>query len=144
MNYEAVDRGSEYKKLDVDPAWATLADDEKKAVNEPEFISRVVRPINAQKGNDLTVKDFAGIADGTWQQGTAAYEKRGVAAFVPEWLEENCIQCNKCAYVCPHASIRPFLIDENEMASAPFAEDKTLAAMGPALKGLRFMQAVRT
>ena len=142
MNYEAVDRGSEYKKLDVDPAWATLADDEKKAVNEPEFISRVVRPINAQKGNDLTVKDFAGIADGTWQQGTAAYEKRGVAAFVPEWLEENCIQCNKCAYVCPHASIRPFLIDENEMASAPFAEDKTLAAMGPALKGLRFMQAV--
>ena len=97
MNYEAVDRGSEYKKLDVDPAWATLADDEKKAVNEPEFISRVVRPINAQKGNDLTVKDFAGIADGTWQQGTAAYEKRGVAAFVPEWLEENCIQCNKCA-----------------------------------------------
>ncbi len=142
MNYEAVDRGSEYKKLDVDPAWATLADDEKKAVNEPEFISRVVRPINAQKGNDLTVKDFSGIADGTWQQGTAAYEKRGVAAFVPEWIEENCIQCNKCAYVCPHASIRPFLIDENEMASAPFAEDRTLAAMGPALKGLRFMQAV--
>ena len=75
-------------------------------------------------------------------QGTAAYEKRGVAAFVPEWIEENCIQCNKCAYVCPHASIRPFLIDENEMASAPFAEDRTLAAMGPALKGLRFMQAV--
>ncbi len=142
MNYEAVDRGSEYKKLDVDPAWATLVDDEKKAVNEPEFISRVVRPINAQKGNDLTVKDFSGIADGTWQQGTAAYEKRGVAAFVPEWIEENCIQCNKCAYVCPHASIRPFLIDENEMASAPFAEDRTLAAMGPALKGLRFMQAV--
>lgn len=142
MNYQAVDRGGEYKKLDIDPAWATLADEEKTAVNEPEFISRVVRPINAQAGNLLTVKDFIANPDGTWQQGTAAYEKRGVAAFVPEWLEENCIQCNKCAYVCPHAAIRPFLLDEKEMAGAPFAEDKTQAAMGPALKGLRFIQAV--
>ena len=142
MNYQAVDRGGEYKKLDIDPAWATLADEEKAVVNEPEFISRVVRPINAQAGNLLTVKDFIANPDGTWQQGTAAYEKRGVAAFVPEWLEENCIQCNKCAYVCPHAAIRPFLLDEKEMAGAPFAEDKTQAAMGPALKGLRFIQAV--
>ena len=142
MNYQAVDRGGEYKKLDIDPAWAQLPDDEKKAADEPEFISRIVRPINAQDGDLLTVKDFIANPDGTWQQGTAAFEKRGVAAFVPEWIEENCIQCNKCAYVCPHASIRPFLLDEKEMAGAPFAEDKTLAAMGPALKGLRFIQAV--
>ncbi len=142
MNYQAVDRGGEYKKLDIDPAWAELPDDPKPHVDEPEFISRVVRPINAQDGDLLTVKDFIANPDGTWQQGTAAYEKRGVAAFVPEWLEENCIQCNKCAYVCPHAAIRPFLLDEKEMAGAPFAEDKTQAAMGPALKGLRFIQAV--
>ena len=142
MNYQAVDRGGEYKKLDIDPAWAELPDDPKPHVDEPEFITRVVRPINAQDGDLLTVKDFIANPDGTWQQGTAAYEKRGVAAFVPEWLEENCIQCNKCAYVCPHASIRPFLLDEKEMAGAPFAEDATQAAMGPALKGLRFIQAV--
>ena len=142
MNYDAVDRGGEYKLLDVDPAWAQLPEDEPAATDEPEFISHIVRPINAQKGDNLTVKDFADIPDGTWQQGTAAYEKRGVAAFVPEWLEENCIQCNKCAFVCPHAAIRPFLLDEKEMAGAPFAEDKTQAAMGPALKGLRFIQAV--
>ena len=142
MNYQAVDRGAEYTKFDVDPAWAQLADEAKAESNDPEFISRVVRPINAQDGDSLTVKDFIDNPDGTWQQGTAAYEKRGVAAFVPEWLEENCIQCNKCAYVCPHAAIRPFLLDEKEMAGAPFAEDKTQAAMGPALKGLRFIQAV--
>ena len=142
MNYQAVDRGSEYKKLDVDPAWAQLEDEAAVKADEPEFISRIVRPINAQDGDSLTVKDFIDNPDGTWQQGTAAYEKRGVAAFVPEWLEENCIQCNKCAYVCPHAAIRPFLLDEKEMAGAPFAEDKTQAAMGPALKGLRFIQAV--
>ena len=141
-NYAAVDRGGEYKQLPVDKAWAQLADDAQTANNDPEFINRIVRPINAQDGDLLKVSDFEAIPDGTWQQGTAAYEKRGVAAFVPEWLEENCIQCNKCAYVCPHASIRPFVLDGAEMAAAPFGEDNTIAAIGKTFTGMRFIQAV--
>ncbi|WP_305207402.1 pyruvate:ferredoxin (flavodoxin) oxidoreductase, partial [Duncaniella muris] len=96
-NYAAVDRGGEYKQLPVDKAWSSLAEDAAAANNDPEFINKIVRPINAQDGDLLKVSDFVGREDGTWEQGTAAYEKRGVAAFVPEWLEENCIQCNKCA-----------------------------------------------
>ncbi len=141
-NYAAVDRGGEYKQLAVDPAWSSLADDAVVANSDPEFINRVVRPINAQDGDLLKVSDFESNPDGTWHQGTAAYEKRGVAAFVPQWLEENCIQCNKCAYVCPHASIRPFVLDANEMAAAPFAENDTIPAIGKTFTGMRFMQAV--
>ena len=141
-NYAAVDRGGEYKQLAVDPAWAELPDDAPVANDDPAFINNIVRPINAQDGDLLKVSDFKGIEDGTWEQGTAAYEKRGVAAFVPEWLEENCIQCNKCAYVCPHAAIRPFLLNEAEMQAAPFGEETTIPAMGPQLKGLRFIQSV--
>ncbi|MDE5642488.1 MAG: pyruvate:ferredoxin (flavodoxin) oxidoreductase [Muribaculaceae bacterium] len=141
-NYAAVDRGGEYKQLTVDSAWAQLPDDAEVANNDPEFINKIVRPINAQDGDLLKVSDFEAIPDGTWEQGTAAYEKRGVAAFVPEWLEENCIQCNKCAYVCPHAAIRPFVLDAEEMAKAPMAEDKTLAAIGKTFTGMRFVQSV--
>ena len=141
-NFAAVDRGGEYKELTVDPAWAQLADEPAPANNDPEFINRLVRPINAQDGDLLKVSDFEAIADGTWQQGTAAYEKRGVAAFVPEWLAENCIQCNKCAYVCPHATIRPFVLDAAEMAAAPFGEDATIPAIGKTFTGMRFIQAV--
>ena len=141
-NYAAVDRGSEYKVLDVDPAWANLPDEPAKVNDDPAFINEIVRPINAQDGDLLTVKQFESFSDGTWEQGTAAYEKRGVAAFVPEWIVENCIQCNKCAYVCPHASIRPFLLDKDEMAAAPFNEDKTLPAIGKQFDGMRFVQAV--
>ena len=83
-NYAAVDRGGEYKQLTVDPAWANLADDAKAENNDPAFINEVVRPINAQDGDLLPVSAFKGIEDGTWEQGTAKYEKRGVAAFVPE------------------------------------------------------------
>ena len=141
-NFAAVDRGGEYKELTVDPAWAQLKDEPAPANNDPEFINRLVRPINAQDGDLLKVSDFEAIADGTWQQGTAAYEKRGVAAFVPEWLAENCIQCNKCAYVCPHATIRPFVLDAQEMAAAPFGEDATIPAIGKTFTGMRFIQAV--
>ena len=106
-NYAAVDRGGEYHQFTVDPAWASLEDD--KAVDDgaPAFVKDLVRVINAQVGNDLPVSAFKGLEDGTWHQGTAAYEKRGVATFVPTWDLENCIQCNKCAYVCPHGCIRP-------------------------------------
>ncbi len=141
-NYAAVDRGGEYKQLPVDPAWSQLAPEAPVANDDPAFINEIVRPINAQDGDLLKVSAFKGIEDGTWHQGTAAYEKRGVAAFVPEWLEENCIQCNKCAYVCPHAAIRPFVLDAAEMSAAPFAEDKTLPAIGKTMAGMRFVQAV--
>ncbi|WP_455496679.1 pyruvate:ferredoxin (flavodoxin) oxidoreductase [Coprobacter sp.] len=134
-NYAAVDRGGEYKQLAVDPAWANLADDEVIPNNDPAFINEVVRPINAQDGDLLPVSAFKGLEDGTWHQGTAKYEKRGVAAFVPEWTPENCIQCNKCAYVCPHASIRPFVLDAAEQAGANFP---TIKAVGKAFDGMTF------
>ena len=135
-NYAAVDRGGEYKELAVDPAWANLAADAAQPNDDPAFINEVVRPINAQDGDLLKVSAFKGIEDGTWPQGTAAYEKRGVAAFVPTWNADNCIQCNKCAYVCPHASIRPFVLDAEEMKgfNAPVIEMKAPAAM----KGMNF------
>ena len=135
-NYAAVDRGGEYKELVVDPAWASLEVEAAAANNDPAFINEVVRPINAQDGDLLKVSAFKGIEDGTWPQGTAAYEKRGVAAFVPTWNAENCIQCNKCAYVCPHAAIRPFVLDAEEMKG--FQAD-TLEVKAPAaMKGMNF------
>ena len=139
-NYAAVDRGNEYKTLAVDPAWANLVDDEVVANNDPAFINEVVRPINAQDGDLLKVSAFKGIEDGTWAQGTAKYEKRGVAAFVPAWLSENCIQCNKCAYVCPHAAIRPFVLDANEMAACPSTD--AIPAIGKQFAGMQFIQGV--
>ncbi len=141
-NYAAVDRGGEYRQLPVDKAWSNLPADAPAANDDPAFINNVVRPINAQNGDLLKVSDFKGIEDGTWAQGTAAYEKRGVAAFVPEWDPENCIQCNKCAYVCPHAAIRPFVLDQQEMAAAPFGESDTIPAIGKTFTGMRFLQAV--
>ena len=139
-NNAAVDRGGEYKQLTIDAAWANLADDEVIANNDPAFINEVVRPINAQDGDLLPVSAFKGIEDGTWYAGTAKYEKRGVAAFVPVWNAENCIQCNKCAYVCPHACIRPFVLDETEAAglNADMIEMKAPAAM----KGMKFRMQV--
>ena len=141
-NYAAVDRGNEYQTLAIDPAWANLADDAVAANNDPAFINEVVRPINAQDGDLLKVSAFKGIEDGTWAQGTAKYEKRGVAAFVPQWNSATCIQCNKCAYVCPHAAIRPFVLDANEMAAAPFGEERALKAIGKQFEGMKFIQAV--
>ena len=139
-NYAAVDRGGEYKQLPVDKAWSNLEAEAPEANNDPAFINDVVRPINAQDGDLLKVSAFAGREDGTWEQGTAAYEKRGVAAFVPEWIEENCIQCNKCAYVCPHAAIRPFVLDEKEMANLPVKAG--IPAIGKQFAGMSFIQSV--
>ncbi len=136
-NYAAVDQGGAYKQLVVKPEWANLAEDEdrnKKKV--PEFIENVVNVINAQDGDLLPVSTFVGIEDGTWQQGTAKYEKRGVASHVPVWKSENCIQCNKCAYVCPHASIRPFVLDGAEQERAPFTD--MLKATGKQFDGMKF------
>lgn len=135
-NNAAVDRGGEYQQLTVNPDWANLPDDEAVTNNDPAFINEVVRPINAQDGDLLKVSAFEGIEDGTWHQGTSKYEKRGVAAFVPVWEPDNCIQCNKCAYVCPHASIRPFVLDAAEQAAAPF--NNSLKATGKQFDGMQF------
>ena len=141
-NNQAVDRGGEYKQLTVDPEWSNLPVDNDIDDNAPAFINDVVRPINAQNGDLLPVSAFRGREDGTWDAGTAAYEKRGVATFVPVWNAQNCIQCNKCALVCPHAAIRPFLMNEEEAAASPFAEADKLPAVGKTLAGLKFVQAV--
>ena len=138
MNYAAVDRGGEYKELTVDPAWANLPEDEKKVDDAPDFVKEVVRPMNAQAGDLLKVSDFVkhGTVDGTWEVGTAAYDKRGVEAFFPVWNPDNCIQCNKCAFACPHAAIRPFVLDEQEKAGF---DGKTIDILAPkALKGMQF------
>ena len=139
MNYQAVDRGGEYKTLTVDPAWANLPDDVKTEDDAPAFVKELVRPINAQAGDLLKVSDFVKFdtVDGTWMNGTAAYEKRGVEAFVPVWNVENCIQCNKCSFVCPHAAIRPFVLTDDELKgfNGQTQEVKAPAAM----KGMHFV-----
>ena len=135
-NYAAVDRGGEYKELTVDPSWASLPEEPKAANNDPAFINEVVRPINAQDGDLLPVSAFKGIEDGTWPQGTAAYEKRGVASLVPVWTAERCIQCNKCAFVCPHSCIRPLVMDDEEVKGI---KGETLEMKAPAqMKGMHF------
>ncbi len=139
-NYAAVDRGGEYKEFVVDPAWANLPDDAVKEDDAPAFVKEIVRPINAQAGDLLPVSAFAkfGTTDGSWEVGTAAYEKRGVEAFVPAWNSENCIQCNQCAYICPHAAIRPFVLTDEELAG--FEALTTLDMKAPAaMKGMHFV-----
>ncbi len=137
MNFAAVDRGGEYSTLEVDPAWANLPEDEKAQNNDPDYINNLVRVINAQNGADLPVSAYKGIEDGAWEPGTAAYEKRGVAGFVPVWNPDNCIQCNKCAFVCPHASIRPFVLDNEEFEGF---QGKSIEMKAPAaMKGMHFV-----
>ena len=139
-NYKAVDRGGEYKQLSVDPAWANLPDEKPIERDEPEYISKLVRPINAQNGDLLPVSAYKPSVDGTWEQGTAAYEKRGVAAFVPAWNPDNCIQCNKCAFCCPHAAIRPFVMSDEEVK---VFKGRTLDMIAPRpMKGMHFVQQV--
>ena len=136
MNYAAIDRGGEYKVLDVDPAWANLEAEPKVYTDGDDFINNIVRPINAQDGDLLPVSSFKGIEDGTWKAGTAKFEKRGVGTFVPVWDASKCIQCNKCAYVCPHACIRPFVMTEEEKAGYT---GETIQMKAPAaMKGMYF------
>ncbi len=121
MNFAAIDQGVEsIVRIDVPADWKDAKDEEKEDRNNiPAFIKNIVEPINAQKGFDLPVSAFNGMEDGTFMPGTAAYEKRGIAINVPEWQQDKCIQCNQCAYVCPHAVIRPFLLNEEEKTNAP-------------------------
>lgn len=136
-NNAAVDRGTEFEKVEIPAEWAQIdVQPEESHPDDTDFIKNIVRPINAQAGDDLPVSAFKGREDGTWEQGTAASEKRGVAAFVPVWNADNCIQCNQCAYVCPHATIRPFVLDEAEQAKAP--QFATLKATGKQFAGMQF------
>ncbi|HWR99627.1 MAG TPA: pyruvate:ferredoxin (flavodoxin) oxidoreductase, partial [Prolixibacteraceae bacterium] len=139
MNFSAVDAGGDnVVKVEVPKEWASLTiEAEETDPDRPEFIRMAVDVINAQKGDDLPVSIFKGREDGTLPAGTTAFEKRGIAVDVPEWIDDNCIQCNQCSYVCPHAAIRPFLISEEEMAKLP--EGTTgVKANGKQYAGLQF------
>ena len=138
-NNAAVDQGSgALIKIEIPAEWKNIQVKEEKDTRDiPAFIKDVVEPINSLAGDDLPVSAFVGREDGTFPAGTAAYEKRGIAVHVPEWQTDKCIQCNQCAYVCPHAVIRPFLLDENEVKNAP-ADFKTIKAVGKGLENYAF------
>ncbi|MDA3779750.1 MAG: pyruvate:ferredoxin (flavodoxin) oxidoreductase [Bacteroidales bacterium] len=144
MNYSAVERGGEIKEVSISKEWKNLDTTEKisEDLNLPDFIKNIANPINAQEGDNLPVSAFNGIEDGTFPSGTTSYEKRGVAVNVPEWNPDTCIQCNQCAYVCPHAVIRPFLLTDSEKAKAPEGT-KTIKGKG-AIKDYNFKIQIST
>ncbi|MCU0363373.1 MAG: pyruvate:ferredoxin (flavodoxin) oxidoreductase, partial [Bacteroidales bacterium] len=138
MNYAAIDKGSEVIKIEIPEEWATIKVEKKTDTrNVPAFIKEVMEPINSLKGDELPVSAFLGREDGTFPAGTSQYEKRGIAVNVPEWQPNECIQCNQCSYVCPHAAIRPFLLTEEEAKNAPAGSD-TIQGIPGALKAYRF------
>ena len=145
MNFAAIEKGAEgLVEVPVDPSWANLTPEEAHVKEgRPHFVETIADVINHSKGDSLPVSAFVEYADGTMPNGTAAYEKRGIANFVPKWIEENCIQCNQCAYVCPHAVIRPFLVTEAEKEQAPEGT-RTLKAIGKGLDGLEYRIQVST
>ena len=122
MNYAAVDRGGEYTKVEIPADWKDITakfENPNAARLAPDFVKHIADVVNAQAGDTLPVSAFNDYVDGTIPAGTTAYEKRGIAVKVPEWQADNCIQCNTCAFVCPHAAIRPFLLTDEEAANAP-------------------------
>ena len=143
MNYAAVEQGVEkVVKVEVPAEWANATEEAKQdKAGTPEFVKKIVEPMNAQKGDSLPVSAFVGIEDGTFPQGTAAYEKRGVAVDLPQWDVSKCIQCNQCAYVCPHAAIRPFLLTEEEVKNAP-ESFVTKQAIGKGLENYKYRMQV--
>lgn len=145
MNHAAIDKGIDaIVEITVPAEWANAKDEVVEAKEVPVFIKNIVEPMNRLEGDKLPVSAFNGMEDGTFEPGTAAYEKRGIGINIPEWIADNCIQCNQCAYVCPHATIRPFLLTEEEAKNAP-ASTKLVAAK--ALKTeepMQFTMAVST
>jgi len=142
MNYAAVDKGSEVHKVEIPAEWANIKVVKEKDTRDiPDFVREIMEPMNAMKGDDLPVSAFIGREDGTFPSGTAAYEKRGIAVNVPEWQPDECIQCNQCSYICPHAVIRPFLLTEEEATNAP-AGTKTIQGIPGVLKQYKFKMQV--
>ncbi len=138
MNMDAIERSiTSLKKVEVKKDWLNAEDADIKVKNEPDFIKNILRPINAKKGDSLSVSAFKDLVDGTFPSGTSAYEKRGIAANVPEWIAENCIQCGRCSFVCPHASIRPFLLTKDETDKAPGGFD-VIKASGKEFEGYNY------
>lgn len=144
MNYAAVDAGVEHLvKVNVPASWSNLNTQEASDSREkPKFITRILEPVNSMKGDSIPVSAFyEDHADGTMPQGTSKYEKRGIAVKVPSWNPDKCIQCNQCAYVCPHAVIRPLLLTKEETAGGPEGL-KTAKTMGKGADGLLFHMAI--
>ncbi len=145
MNHDAIDRGAAVTKVEVPASWADAPDTElyaKATGDRPElvdFINDILIPVNAQQGDKLPVSTFMTNPDGTFPQGSSAYEKRGIAVDIPCWVTENCIQCNFCSYVCPHSVIRPVVMTEEEAANAPEGT-KTIPMTG--LAGYKFAMVV--
>ena len=139
MNNKAVDRASEeLQEIKVKEEWKNLGEDREGAnENEPDFIKNMVRPIINLEEDDLPVSTYLPYDDGQYMAGTSRYEKRGIALFVPEWNIDNCIQCNQCSYICPHATIRPFLLDGEQKKKAPEGFE-TKKAIGKGLEGYEF------
>ncbi len=144
-NWNAIDAGKNgLVEVEVKPEWANLTVEEVEVdMTRPKFVREIADPVNAIKGYDLPVSAFTGYEDGTMDNGGTNYEKRGVANYVPEWIEDNCIQCNQCAFACPHAVIRPFLLTEEEMANAPEGLT-TKKAVGKGLAGLQYKIQIST
>ena len=146
-NHKAIDAGATaFRKFEVPADWATAEDAPAKLSLEGraaivEQVKNLLGPINRMDGDSLPVSAFKGIEDGQWELGASAYEKRGVAVSVPKWDETKCIQCNSCAFVCPHATIRPFVLTDEEVAAAP-ENLRTIDAMGPKVKGMKYTLAV--
>ncbi|MBU4482957.1 MAG: pyruvate:ferredoxin (flavodoxin) oxidoreductase [Actinobacteria bacterium] len=145
MNYQAVDSGiKSLKKVKIPDSWKDAVEVEDVAgAQEPDFIKNILRVINRQEGDSIPVSAFVGAEDGTFPQGTAAYEKRGIAVNVPEWQKDNCIQCNQCSYICPHAVIRPVLLTGEEVKNAP-GEFETVGAKGKGLEQFAYRIQVST
>ncbi len=139
MNYKAVEQGiSALVKIEIPAAWKNAVDEKVENSGRPEFIKRVVDTMNRQEGDKLPVSAFVGRENGEFPSGTSAYEKRGIAIDIPEWQLENCIQCNQCSYVCPHAAIRPFLVNAEEASKAPATFEMKKAIGGKAFEGLQY------
>lgn len=144
MNKEAVDRGVDsLVKVEVPSHWAQAQDEDLPIKEEPDFVKDIQRPMARHEGDELPVSAFKGIEDGTFPLGTSSYEKRGIAPMVPQWQTEKCIQCNQCSYICPHATVRPFLLDEEEKKRAPETFE-TKEARGKGLEGLAYRIQVDT
>ena len=138
MNNAAVDQGiNALTQVKIPSAWKDIIPETATKENVPEYVTNILRPISRLEGDGIPVSAFTGAEDGTAMAGTAAYEKRGIAINVPKWIPENCIQCNQCAFVCPHAVIRPNLLNEGEKDAAP-AGFETIKASGKQLEGLEY------